>query len=84
MFEKLLDDRLRVQTDGPGVAADERTPENPCRPARHVVSLEAPEQADSDVGISDDGFERDLPAFALLTETASEAVRGIHLGEPAS
>ena len=63
-----------VQADRAGVVADEGASEDPGRPARHVVALEAFPQIRADVGHRGDGVERDAAALASGREAWTEGI----------
>ncbi len=62
---ELVDDLVGIEADRPGVVADERTGEDPRRPAREVVAFQAFPQIDPDLGDRGDGIERNAAPFAL-------------------
>src|SRR5688572_27347658 len=79
---EVIHDFVRVETDGLRVVAHEGAREDPLRPARKVVALEALPELDADVGNRRDGFERNAAALAFAAEAWAKRIPFGHGGYP--
>src|SRR6267142_4827749 len=73
-LEELAGRRVGIESNGLRVGTNERSPEDPRRPPRHVVALETFQQREADLAVRGDGSERYLTPLALAAQTPSEAL----------
>jgi len=78
-LDELAHGFIRIEANRLRVRSDERSPEDPGRPARHVITFEGLEERAADLRVLRDGFQRDAAAFAFLPQPRSKRGSGLHV-----